>query len=147
MKDDRAENTGENTGAAAGCPDNLRPYMWQKGQPSPNPGGRPKRAPISEAYARQIGKPLPDELRRKLGLPRDATWADAMALGQMRSAVKGNTVAAKEIADRIEGRVTQPLAGENGGPVEVIWRVEEIGARREAEGEETVRRPCPLIKP
>jgi hypothetical protein len=70
---------------------------------------------------------LPDDLRRKLGLHKDATWADAMALGQLRSAVKGNTVAAKEIADRIEGRVTQPISGEAGGPVEVIWRVEEIG--------------------
>jgi hypothetical protein len=103
-----AENTGENT--ADRCPESLRPYRWQKGQPSPNPGGRPKRAPISDAYARHVENPLPDDLRRKLRLPKGASWADAMALGQLRSAVKGNTVAAKEIADRIEGRVTQPIS-------------------------------------
>src|ERR1700684_4089439 len=120
MKDQQhnsAENTGENTGGAAGCPENLRPYMWQKGQPSPTPGGRPRKTPISDADARHVGDPLPDDLRSKLRLPKGATWADAMALGQLRSAVRGNTVAAKEITDRIEGRVTQPISGENGEPV------------------------------
>jgi hypothetical protein len=127
MKDeqDAAENTGENT--VDRCPENLRPYRWQKGQPSPNPGGRPKKAPISDAYAHHVGEPLPDDIRSKLKLPKGATWADAMALGQLRSAVKGNTVAAKEIADRIEGRVTQPIAGENGEPVQLKWTVEVIG--------------------
>ena len=51
MKDkwaDCAENSGENTESR--CPDSLKPYRWQKGQPSPNPGGRPKKAFISEAY-------------------------------------------------------------------------------------------------
>jgi hypothetical protein len=120
---------------------------WKKGEPSPNPSGRPRKAPISDAYARHVGDPLPDDLRSKLRLPKGATWADAMALGQMRSAVRGNTPAAKEIADRIEGRVTQPISGENGEPVEVKWTVEVIGARKEAEGEKTVRRPCPLVEP
>src|ERR1700683_1025558 len=113
-KDDPAENTGENTTADDGCPERLRPYQWQKRQPSPNPRGRPKKAPISEAYARHVQDPLPDDLCSKLRLPKGATWADAMALGQLRSAVKGNTVAAKEIADRIEGRVRQRIRGEYG---------------------------------
>lgn len=108
-QDDLAENTGENTGAERGRVENLRPYQWKKGQPSPNPGGRPKKAPISDAYAHHVGEPLPDDIRSKLRLPKGATWADAMALGQLRSAVKGNTVAAKEIADRVEGRVTLPM--------------------------------------
>ena len=29
---------------------NLRP-PWRKGEPSPNPSGRPKRLPISDTYA------------------------------------------------------------------------------------------------
>src|ERR1051326_6647000 len=99
-RDNRAENTEENTGTARGCPENLRPYMWQKGQPSPNPGGRPRKAPISEAYKDLIGEPLPDDMRSRLKLPEGATWAHALALGQLRSAVKGNTPAAREIADR-----------------------------------------------
>jgi hypothetical protein len=85
---------------------------WQKGQPSPNPGGRPKKAPISEAYAHHVGMRLPDDIRLRFRLRRGATWADAIAVTQIRSAVKGNSVAAKEIADRIEGRVRLPVAVE-----------------------------------
>jgi hypothetical protein len=137
MKDEQdgpAEKTGENTEDR--CPENLKPYRWQKGQPSPNPGGRPKKAPISDAYTHHVGMPLPDDIRSKLRLPKGATWADAMALGQLRSAVRGNTVAAKEIADRIEGRVTLPIGGEDGGPIQVKWTIEEIGGRPEAKNEE-----------
>ena len=28
-QDDSAENTGKNTGAEQGCPENLKPYKWQ----------------------------------------------------------------------------------------------------------------------
>jgi hypothetical protein len=100
---------------------------WWKGERSPNPSGRPRRAPISEAYAHHVGTPLPEAIRSRLRLPQGARWADAMALGQLHSAVKGNTVAAREIADRVEGRVLQPIGGEDGGPVQVKWVVEHIG--------------------
>ena len=56
-------------------------------------------------------------------LPEGATWADAVAVGQIRSAAKGNTQAAKEIADRLEGKVAQQVELENtedkGVPVEL----------------------------
>lgn len=125
-QDDAAENSGENTGGR-GCPENLRLYQWRKGQPSPNPGGRPKKAPISEAYAHHVGEPLPDDIRSKLKLPKGATWADAIALGQIRSALKGNSVAAKEIADRIEGRVPLPMEVETPEDKEVRIVVEYVG--------------------
>jgi hypothetical protein len=148
-KDDPAENSGENTGKRRGCVENLRPYQWKKGGPSPNPGGRPRKAPISEAYAQHVGKPLPDDIRSKLRLPKGATWADAIALGQLRSAVKGSTPAAREIADRIEGRVTQPIGGEDGGPVEVQWVVKVIGGGREAKNEEkqTLSQSSAVVEP
>jgi hypothetical protein len=146
-RDDRAENTEKNTGPAAACPENLKPYRWKKGQPSPNPGGRPKKAPISDAYTHHVGMPLPDDIRSKLRLPKGATWADAMALGQLRSAVKGNTVAAKEIADRIEGRVTQPISGEDGGPVQVTWTLEVIGQETKNEAKQTVSQNPAVVEP
>ena len=130
MKDEQdapAENSGENTEDR--CPENLRPYQWQKGQPSPNPGGRPKKAPISEAYTRHVGMPLLGDIRSKLGLPQGATWADAMALGQLRSAVKGNTAAAKEIADRVEGRV--PLPKEKPDEEDLRFEIVHIVGRKE----------------
>ena len=130
MKDERdnaAENTVENTAEnteGRGCPENLKPYRWQKGQPSPNPGGRPRKAPISDAYAHHVGMRLPDDIRLRFRLRRGATWADAIAVTQIRSAVKGNSVAAKEIADRIEGRVRLPVEVEtpegSGFRIEVV---------------------------
>ena len=130
-QDDSAENSGENTGSGRGCPENLRPYQWKKGQPSPNPGGRPKKAPISDAYAHHVGAKLPDDIRSKLKLPLGATWADAMALGQIRSALKGNTLAAKEIADRVEGRVPLPMKVETPEYREIEVTIIPIGVPME----------------
>ncbi len=130
-QDDSAENSGQNTGSGRGCPENLRPYQWKKGQPSPNPGGRPKKAHISDAYAHYVGTKLPDDIRSKLKLPQGATWADAIALGQIRSALKGNSVAAKEITDRVEGRVPLPMQVETPGNTEFRVIVQYIGGRQE----------------
>src|SRR5580658_5993069 len=122
-RDDPAENSGKTAGTG-GCPENLKPYRWQKGQPSPNPGGRPKKAPISEAYEHHVTEPLPDEIRRRFRLRKGATWANAIAVKQIHAALRGNTVAAKEIADRIEGRVRLPVEVEtpegSGFRIEVV---------------------------
>jgi hypothetical protein len=138
-QDKAAENTGENSEDR--CPENLRRHRWKKGGPSPNPGGRPKKAPVTAAYTELIREPLPDDIRAKLKLPRGATWAHALALGQLRSAVKGNTPAAKEIADRIEGRTPQAMELETPKGVEVRWTVSEVG--KEYGNEERPPRPCP----
>src|SRR5215471_19804879 len=87
--------------------ENLRP-PWKKGE-SGNPNGRPKRKPITQAYEAVINQRLPAHLREiKLGrhtleLPEGATFADLIALGQAAAAIKGNTAAAEEIANRLEG--------------------------------------------
>src|SRR5439155_22083745 len=92
--------------AGKGRIENLKP--WKKGQ-SGNLSGRPKKKPITEAYEHQLKQSLPDDFRIRMKLPKGATWADALAVGQIRSAVKGNTQAAKEIADRLEGKVAQQV--------------------------------------
>jgi hypothetical protein len=72
---------------------NLKP--WPKGF-CPNPKGRgPK--PITEAYAKLARKKVP-------GDPKGRTYADLVAEGQYASARKGKTDAAREIADRLEGK-------------------------------------------
>ena len=78
--------------AGKGRIQNLKP--WKKGQ-SGNLSGRPKKKPITEAYEHQMKQSLPDELRIRMKLPEGATWADAVAVGQIRSAAKGNTQAAR----------------------------------------------------
>jgi len=93
--------------------ENLRP-PWKKGE-SGNPNGRPKRKPITQAYEAVINQRLPAHLREiKLGrhtleLPEGATFADLIALGQAAAAIKGNTAAAEEIANRLEGKVAMEL--------------------------------------
>jgi hypothetical protein len=86
---------------------------------SGNPGGRPKKRPITERYAIIAELPLPERLRRKYRLPLGVTWGDAGGFGAFEAMVKGHWGAAKEIREALEGKSTQrvELTGESGGPV------------------------------
>jgi hypothetical protein len=87
---------------------------------SGNPSGRPNRRRMSERYETLMEQALPDDLRLGLKLKPGATWGDAIVLGQARAAIKGKTEAAREIADRVEGRARQP--GEVSGGDEITGR-------------------------
>jgi hypothetical protein len=72
-----------------------RPF--QKGQ-SGNPGGRPKKTPLTDALRKQLEDPaLADALAKSL---------IAKARGPRRDSVR----AFDSIADRVEGKVGQPVA-------------------------------------
>jgi hypothetical protein len=75
---------------------NLRHF--QKGR-SGNPGGRPK-TPVTDAYRRVAKKRYPND-------PENRTYAQLVAEGQFKAAINGKTEAAKEITDRLEGKVPQ----------------------------------------
>ena len=94
---------------------------WQPGQTG-NPGGRPKKKPITDRYLRIVETELPDEIRAAIGLPRGATFGDAIALAQARQAIKGETNAAREIREAIEGRGITPadFEGKNQA-MTIIW--------------------------
>jgi len=97
-----------------GTPENLR-APWQKGQPSPNPSGKPRRLPISDTYERLAAELIPDSIRKLLerdGLTLElgATFADALALRVWTSALSGDSGAAKEIREAIEGKTGQRVA-------------------------------------
>ncbi len=77
---------------------NLR--SWQEGQ-SGNPGGRPRKL-LTEAYQTQLA-------RIKEGDPLGRTYAEAIVDAQIQEALKGNIAAAKEIADRTEGKTGQAV--------------------------------------
>jgi len=119
---------------------------FKKGNVPISPG-RPKKTPMSEAYVKHLGDRLPEEVRARLGLPKAATWADAIAVGQIRSAVKGKTDAAREIADRTEGKAVNKLAltdpkGRGLSLTEIVMEARERAARLRAE-----RLAAPLAPP
>jgi hypothetical protein len=90
-------------------------YQWKKGEPSPNPSGRPKRLPITERYMSLLEQRLPDALRSELEailkykLPPRFSFGDAVAMSMLIEAVGGNLNAAREIREAVEGRSTQRI--------------------------------------
>jgi len=103
-------NTGESTGFASTAGSdrgsghekslaNLKP--WAKGV-SGNPGGRPRKQPITEAYLEVAARTVPGDSQGR-------TYAQAAAERQFRAALKGSTSAIREIADRLEGKPQQRI--------------------------------------
>ncbi|HXR17449.1 MAG TPA: DUF5681 domain-containing protein [Terriglobales bacterium] len=82
-----------------------KPHRWKKGQ-SGNPSGRPKSKTLSDAYRTKLEEPVPND-------PEARTWAELIAEAQVRDAVRGNVQAAREIADRTEGRARQAIEFED----------------------------------
>lgn len=105
------------TGAAAADPSRQEngqfkaghPHQWQPGQ-SGNPAGRPKWRTLSEAYRAQLRQVDPDD-------PDGRTFAEVIAERQVKVAAgragvhctESSTNAAKEIADRTEGKARQAI--------------------------------------
>jgi Family of unknown function (DUF5681) len=78
---------------------------WRKGQPSPNPGGRPKSRLLSNALTAKLAEVKPDDAEGRTYAQVIAANLVELAAGKSRSAV----VAAAQILDRIEGKPTQQL--------------------------------------
>jgi hypothetical protein len=107
-----AQNSGENSGRFK--KGNL--FRFAPGQ-SGNPGGRPRRKPISDRYEFIAEIRLPEAERKRLKLPIGATYADAITFQQFLIAMKGDTTAIREIREAIEGKATIRVA-EEGAPDE-----------------------------
>jgi hypothetical protein len=99
----------------------LRPF--QPGQ-SGNPGGRPKKQPVTDALR---------ELIEQGAIPkaRPETLADQLARQLVRQALKGKLAPLVEIIDRVEGKARQRVeqSGPDGGPIPL----ELPGTREEVE--------------
>jgi hypothetical protein len=94
---------------------NLKP--WPKGF-CPNPKGRgPK--PITEAYAKLAHKKVPGDAKGR-------TYAEMVAEGQYAAAGKGKTDAAREIADRLEGKAVQPDVGDSTAGMSVTLNIDVV---------------------
>jgi hypothetical protein len=90
-----------------------RPF--QPGQ-SGNPNGRPKSKPFKKALSEAL-KAAED----------DSEILQAVALALVAKAREGDVPAIKEIADRLDGKVTQPIAGDDdGAPIAIQAIVRKI---------------------
>lgn len=74
--------------------------QFKKGQLSRNPGGRPKKAALTDALIAVLGERVPEDKKRR-------TFAEAIARRLAIDAANGNLRAAVEIFDRTEGKSRQ----------------------------------------
>jgi hypothetical protein len=78
---------------------NLKPF--QPGQ-SGNPGGRPKRTPLSDACRERLLLTVPGDTEGR-------TYAQKIAASLAEKAAEGDIRAAQELGDRAEGRARQSI--------------------------------------
>lgn len=96
-------------------------HRFQPGQ-SGNPSGRPKTKLLSEGYAKEL-----ERVDEKTG----KTMADLITERIVKKARKGDLPAAKEVADRTQGRPLQQVAVS--GPTDLAADLAEARARANKE--------------
>ena len=69
---------------------------WKPGQ-SGNPSGRPKKKPITEMYERILND------------PQNMEFIEAATVKALRQGNMAMVLQLREMADRVEGKVTQPI--------------------------------------
>lgn len=87
-------NKKENTKKT--LPKEAEPYKWAPGQ-SGNPSGRPKKKPITEMYERILND------------PENLKAIEAATMNALRKGNMAMVLQLREITDRVEGKVTQPI--------------------------------------
>lgn len=116
-----------------GNPQYLTAPRFKKGQ-SGNPGGKPKKRPITDEYANLADQPLPEKLRQqlqtKLGvkLAPGTTFSQSVAIRRYLEAMgykmeTGGTKAAKEIRESMEGKAPQRIEITQAPKTEIRIRV------------------------
>jgi hypothetical protein len=80
---------------------------FRKGEPSPNPEGRPSLKKLNDACRDRLARIVPREELAAAGLPRQLfgmTYAEMNAWVMQQEGLRGNISAIAEIGDRAEGR-------------------------------------------
>ena len=84
---------------------------WKPGQ-SGNPKGRPPKAISITSLVKEILDEVPEEVKPGVKNTEGKTWAELVAVTLVRGAVEGNSAHLKELLERMEGKVTQPIRAE-----------------------------------
>jgi hypothetical protein len=103
---------GHRTGFRGPSPDVGLATQFKPGQPSANPGGRPRTAPLAQACRELLVQPFPGDAEGR-------TYAQVIAAKLAEKALAGDIAAAKELADRAEGRA-RPSDEESGATTNQI---------------------------
>lgn len=106
--ENQPNRTPENRDLSA-VPREIRPHVFRPGQ-SGNPGGRPKRKPLTEELEKILQSTGRD--------PQQRTYAKRLMESAVKRAIKKSDFALKEVWERTEGKVPQAVTGEDGGPVQ-----------------------------
>ena len=94
--------------------DNLKGKGWKPGV-SGNPNGRPKKGEAWADVANEllnskeidITLKMADGKVKRLNLESDKSFRHAVIVGMIKEAMKGNVQAAREVADRTEGKAKE----------------------------------------
>lgn len=110
--------------------DHLREHQWKPGQ-SGNPNGRPP----SRRFKRALMKLL--EAAESGETPEFSV--DMIAKALFKAAKEGNVQAIREFADRVDGKVAQPIVGstdpEDGGAI-LVNTIKLVGVRATRQDED-----------
>ena len=110
-------------------PGNLRP--WQPGQPSPNPGGRPKRRPITDALKAELEQACRFD-------PEGRTNLEAGVRTLVDQFVAGVPHAQRLVLAYVEGPPTQTI--------DIRAEVERMAAEHGLDPDELERRTWEIIR-
>jgi len=88
--------SAQNSGKSAGRVENLKPHNWKPGQ-SGNPGGRPKKKPLTELYESILAD------------PKNIAVIQKVVLATLRKGNMAMVLLLREMAERVEGKVTLPI--------------------------------------
>jgi uncharacterized protein DUF5681 len=122
-------NTQTNTRSRRGDADRIAATRWQKGQPSPNPSGRPKRKPITDEIVKQLDESAHGS---------DQTKLQAMVGRLVNLAMGGDLGAIKHIHAYVEGLPTQK--------VDIRGEVERLAERYGKDPDELYERTLRVIE-
>jgi hypothetical protein len=122
------EVSTENSGKNRGNVNNLVPHQFKPGE-SGNPGGRPKKRPITDYIIEQLEKPIPAAMKEKLPslftdvCGEDATFGQMLAFKLVTKAAKGDMKAMNAVLDRAEGKVRQNVGLSDANDDALTFRV------------------------
>lgn len=84
------------------------PHAFKAGQPSANPGGKPRHHRLLSRTARaDVARRAPNEVARALGLPCGSSWGQCLIRSLLRAGVRGDLTAARLLFEYTEGAPPQ----------------------------------------